>query len=236
MTFTRKINGIDVEARYPDSDVERVYIPALRKFTELYRQKGKRIIIFLAAPPGAGKTTLSLLLQELSRSVPDVEAVTAVGMDGFHFPGTYLNSHFTVRNGERIPLKKIKGAPETFDLGKLADAIRKLALGEKCRWPEYSRILHDPVEDAVTVDGNIVLIEGNYLLLDEPGWRNLKAFADYTIRIEADEAVLRERLISRKEAGGLTHEEAAAYVEYSDLRNVRLCLTRSMEADMIIKI
>lgn len=59
-------------------------------------------------------------------------------------------------------------------------------------------MLHDPVEDAVYVDGDIVILEGNYLLLNEDGWRDLSKMADYTISIKADPEMLKKRLVERK--------------------------------------
>ena len=37
------------------------------------------------------------------------------------------------------------------------------------------------MEDAVTIDADIVLLEGNYLLLDMEGWRELSEYAIYTL-------------------------------------------------------
>ena len=97
-------------------------------------------------------------------------------------------------------------------------------------------MLHNPIEDAITVDADIVLLEGNYLLLNEEGWRALSSFADYTISISADEELLRERLIARRMATGVYKEDAEAFVDFSDMANVRLCLERSKEADLELEI
>ena len=45
--------------------------------------------------------------------------------------------------------------------------------------------LHDISKETRKVDADIVLIEGNYLLLDREGWRTLKDYAHYTVFIEA---------------------------------------------------
>lgn len=88
------------------------------------------------------------------------------------------------------------------------------------------------MDDAITIDSDIVLIEGNYLLLDKDGWRDLSRFADYTIVLTADADVLRERLIGRKMKTGMTREDAERFVEFSDMPNVRLCLEKTMKADL----
>ena len=131
---------------------------------------------------------------------------------------------------------KIKGAPITFDLEKLTERVKKVAAGEVCGWPMYDRLLHNPVEDAITVDGGIVLLEGNYLLLDEEGWRDLRQYADYTIMIRAEEAMLRERLVRRRMQTGVPEKEAGEFVDYSDMVNVRTCLARSAAADLVLRI
>ena len=92
------------------------------------------------------------------------------------------------------------------------------------------------VEDAITVDGGIVLLEGNYLLLDEEGWRDLRQYADYTIMIRAEEAMLRERLVRRRMQTGVPEKEAGEFVVYSDMVNVRTCLMRSAAADLTLQI
>ena len=57
----------------------------------------------------------------------------------------------------------------TFDLPLLTERVRAVASGEVCGWPVYDRHLHNAVENAITVDGGIVILEGNYLLLNEDG-------------------------------------------------------------------
>ena len=80
-----------------------------------------------------------------------------------------------------------------------------------------------------------MLFGGNYLLLDEPRWREIKDLADYTVLIRADEELLRERLVDRKAKGTATREEAEKFVEFSDMRNVRTCLERSGGADLVLE-
>ena len=226
--YSAAVNGVEVSAEYTERSVSGVFMPLLRRLRELRQDKGGRVLALMAAPPGAGKSTLAGFLERLSSG--DLQAV---GMDGFHRRQDDLASHFTTDDrGGRIPLSSIKGAPVTFDLVRLADRLARISRGERCGWPEYSRSLHNPVEDAVVVKGDIVLIEGNYLLLDEEGWRELKTFADYTISISADEDLLRRRLIDRKLRAGMAREEAIRFVDDSDMRNVRLCLAKTLPADL----
>ena len=72
----------------------------------------------------------------------------------------------------------------------------------------------------------------NYLLLDKPGWNHISDMADFTIAIKADKTMLRKRLIDRKEKSGNTREKAEHFVDYSDMRNVSLCLEHTIKADL----
>ena len=91
-------------------------------------------------------------------------------------------------------MRRVKGAPDTFDVQRLRDTLLALRAGN-LRWPAYDRMLHDVVEEAIPVTAPIVLVEGNYLLLDQPIWRDLPR--DYAVFITADEILLRQRLIER---------------------------------------
>ena len=169
------INGIEVAARYSDRAVNGIFVPLLEKLTAMQRAAGRRILVLLAAPPGAGKSTLASFLERLSRERAGLCPMQAVGMDGFHRRQEYLLSHTTERDGQTIRMVEIKGAPVTFDLEKLLSAVRRVAAGETCGWPVYDRLLHNPVEDALTVDGEIVLLEGIRLSRAEPGTYLLNA-------------------------------------------------------------
>lgn len=234
--FETVINGLPVRAVYPEEDVRNIFIPLLKRLTDLQKNLRRRILVFLAAPPGSGKSTLAAFLRDLSEKEPELTPITVIGMDGFHRRQEYLLSHSTVRDGREIKMVEIKGAPVTFDLPLFKAAVENVSAGEDCEWPEYDRLLHNPVYRGQKVTGNIVLLEGNYLLLDEEGWKDLRTFADYTVFITADADMLRERLVARKEASGTPREKAEQFVEFSDLYNARLCLEHSLEADLKLQL
>ena len=47
------INGIEVAASYTEKTAEGIFLPLLRKLSEYQRRKAGRILVMLAAPPGA---------------------------------------------------------------------------------------------------------------------------------------------------------------------------------------
>ena len=232
MEYNVNINGIDVAASYSEKDIQEIYYPLLRRLTALQKEKSRRILVLLAAPPGAGKSTLCSFLQKLSEENEELTDLQAIGMDGFHRRQEYLQSHTTIRDGKEVRMVDIKGAPVTFDLDRLRKRIEQVLSEDKVGWPGYDRHLHNPVEDACIVEKSIVLLEGNYLLLDEDGWRDLRSYADYTISIKADADMLRRRLIDRKIKSGNAADVAEKFVDFSDMANVRLCLEKTFPADL----
>ena len=277
MKYDVEINGLSVQAFYSEENIKEIFLPLLWRVKALQEKKGKRILIMLAAPPGAGKSTLVSFLQYLAEKTEGMPAITSIGMDGFHRYQDYLLTHTMLRNGERIPMVKVKGTPETFDLPLLKERIAMVADGKECGWPVYDRLTHNPEENAIIVKGNIVLLEGNYLLLNKDGWNELSRYADYTISITADLEQLRQRLVERKFASMLPgiyekygreyspntcegimkknksdsvadidpafaeilekeKTSAAAFVEYSDLYNAKLCLHYGKPADLQLRL
>ena len=231
-SYAMTVNGLPQKIRYNANTVEHLFLPLLRRLRELQRRSGRRCIIFLAAPPATGKSTLAQFLAQLSRTEEDLPPVQALGMDGFHYPNRYLAAHTILRDGEEIPLTSIKGAPETFDVPALAAKL-SAAREERVTFPVYDRRIHDVVPDAVTADAPILLVEGNWLLLDEEPWRDLCVLADHRLRIDAAPELLRDRLIARKVQGGSTAEDAAAFYEASDAPNILRFAAHAGAADDI---
>ena len=236
MNYTFFNNGIETSVYYSEDNIKDIFIPLLKRMKDLRNSKGKRILVMLAAPPGAGKSTLCSFLKYLSENTEGLEGVAVIGMDGFHRYQEYLLSHTIARDGKTIPMIDVKGAPETFDLERLLDKVRSVAAGDVCGWPEYNRMTHNPAEDAIVVDSDIVLLEGNYLLLKDEGWNKLKDYADLTISVVADKNMLRGRLLERKMKSGKKVQEAEKFVDFSDMYNVETVLERSQDADVRLEV
>ena len=220
LEHTYRVNGLTVRAEFDARDRDRVYLPLLRKLTALQRERGRRIAAFLAAPPAAGKSTLCCYLEELSRGDPALTPVQTVGIDGFHYPQAYL---------EAYGLARIKGAPETYDVAKLRHLLDHLNEPDQ-RWPVYDRRIHDPVDAAVEIAADIVIVEGNWLLLDEPPWNEL--VCDYSVFLHAGDRAQLERIVHRKVQGGYPEDEARDFVERNDWPNIRRCMEHSRRGDL----
>ncbi|MFS7219307.1 nucleoside/nucleotide kinase family protein [Rahnella inusitata] len=225
MNVTLTINGLTTQACFPRNDIDQLHLPLLQHFSALQRQQNRPLIVFLVAPPGTGKSTLSAFWQKLSCEMPELVPLQTLPMDGFHHRNDWLDAH---------GLRQRKGTPETFDLAKLRDAL--LVLREPgSRWPEYSRTLHEPVEEAISVTAPVLIVEGNWLLLNEPGWASLSALCDVSIFIEADPDILHRRLVERKIRGGLSPQQAEDFYAMTDGPNVMRVLEHSQLADIRLK-
>ena len=221
------VNGLETQARLDRELIEGTLLPALSAAAARPRAS-RRALAYLVGPPGVGKSTLAGLLTEIARHrKPEPLDLGAVGIDGFHYPHGHLSTHHVRTDGGSTLLSAIKGAPETFDVAALARHIEACAADRDVVWPGYDRRLHDVVPGTEPVTAEVVLVEGNWLLLDEPGWRDLATYAAFVIHLTADAELLRDRLIERKVRGGLTPAEAAEFYERSDRRNIERVATSS---------
>lgn len=220
------VNGFELNAQYSDAFINQQLLPLIEKWQKLVKQKNKRVIIFLAAPPGAGKSTLSLFIESLC------ESIQALSLDGFHYPQHYLDTHTIEINHKKVLMKNVKGRAETFDTEAFEECLKRI--NDECYWPIYDRNLHDVVADQIHVTKPIVLIEGNWLLLDEKPWNEFIKYADFTLFIHAESEVLRQRLIARKMRGGLTYDEAVHFYESSDVLNCERVMNHRLSADLEI--
>ena len=211
------VNGLEVQARVDRRLVEETLLPALGAAAARPRTH-RRAFAFLVGPPGVGKSTLATVLADAARR--HGQHVDAVGIDGFHHPHSYLTTHHLHTDAGPVPLSTIKGAPETFDVASLAQHLAASA-NRDVVWPTYDRRVHDVVPGTDRVSADLVLLEGNWLLLDEPGWRELSTYAAYVVFVAADPQLLRERLVERKVHGGLSPAEAEDFYERSDRLNVQ---------------
>ena len=183
---------------------------------------GARLLVGVAGPPGAGKSTLADRLDTILGERGHRSAV--LPMDGFHLDNSILD--------ERGELAR-KGAPHTFDVRGLADLLRAVKAGGEVFVPVFDRARELAIAAArcISPEDRIVIAEGNYLLLDQGRWAGLADLFDLTVMVAPPIDELERRLTARWVGYGLTPAQIEAKVENNDLPNGRLVLQRSRSAD-----
>ncbi len=190
--------------------------------------RDRRRIVAVAGAPGSGKSTFAdRLAEELGRgNAPDVAVLP---MDGFHFDDLVLNAR-----GHRPR----KGAPHTFDTGGLAATLARLSAddGSEVAVPVFDRAIEIARAGARIIGPQIrtVVVEGNYLLLDDTAWAPLRRFFDLTAMLDVPEETLRRRLTERWVGFGYAGDALEAKLSGNDMINVRTVLEKSVEPDMWI--
>ena len=80
----------------------------------------------------------------------------------------------------------------------------------------------------------LVLTEGNYLLLDDVAWREVRAELDEVWFLDADDDVRRSRLVDRHVRFGKTRTHAEAWVAEVDEPNATLIAATRERADVLV--
>lgn len=185
----------------------------------------QRFIIAVAGPPGSGKSTLAGdLVQALRKARPDLGA-KVVPMDGYHYDDAVL-----IARG----LRQRKGAPETFDAKGFAHMMQRLRDEDEVAIPIFDRSLElsRAAGDVIGATDRILVVEGNYLLLDQAPWNGIRY--DMTLWIDVPESELRRRLLDRWARHGKSPSEAIAWIEGNDLPNIRTTRAGSRRAERVI--
>jgi pantothenate kinase len=194
----------------------------------LARSAGRpRYLVALAGPPGAGKSSLAeALLAECDAAAPGRAAL--VPMDGYHYDNAVLDER---------GLRARKGAPATFDVDALARDLERIRQGREVAVPVFDRGLDLARASARLVgpERSLVIVEGNYLLLDAAPWSDLSSVFDRTLLLTADLETLRRRLVRRWLDHGHDPDAAAARAEDNDLANARLVLAQSRAPDLLLR-
>jgi pantothenate kinase len=85
------------------------------------------------------------------------------------------------------------------------------------------------------MDTPVIVVEGNWLLLNQAPWDRLRPMFDVTVMVEVPEHVLRARLRGRWERLGLSEAEIIDKLEENDLPNGRWVRDGSVAADHVIR-
>lgn len=203
-------------------------IPPLSHLIERARflaDAGPRQLLGITGAPGAGKSTLAA---QIVAALGD--RAVLVPMDGFHLANVELH---------RLGRHARKGAIDTFDGDGFAALLRRLrSPGAATIYaPEFRREIEEPIACTIPVPPSVPLVvtEGNYLLVPDGPWGELRGLLDDVWFLDADEDVRLHRLIERHMRFGRDAAEASARARGSDQINAELIATTAHRGDLIVR-
>ena len=181
-----------------------------------------RKIIALAGALASGKSTLA---ETLAEQIPNC---ALFAMDGFH-----IDDGILIKRGH-MPRK---GSPHTFDAVGFAYLLERLVMGQDDIYaPSFDRNLELSRNASVFIPKSVetIIVEGNYVLLDDPSWTRNAKFYDLTIMLHVPLEEIKRRLVKRWQHYQLDEQTALAKIQDNDLPNAELVMGNSVKADFVL--
>lgn len=183
---------------------------------------GGRRILGIAGLPGSGKSTLTAQILETYGDI-----AVNVPMDGFHLANAEL---------KRLGRATRKGAPDTFDASGYVALLKRLrapVAGDTVYAPAFHREIEEPIagEIPVPAETQLVITEGNYLLMEEGAWRDVGPLLDEVWFVDVDDEQRLRQLLERHMRYGRTREDALHWIETTDEPNARRIAATAHRAD-----
>ncbi|MEV2238524.1 nucleoside/nucleotide kinase family protein [Micromonospora sp. NPDC049891] len=187
---------------------------------------GPRQLLGITGAPGAGKSTLAAQVVEAVGP-----AARLVPMDGFHLAQDELR---------RLGRELRKGSIDTFDANGYVSLLRRLRRKEPTSvWaPQFRRDLEEPIAGAIEVppEVRLVVTDGNYLLIPNWPWDEVRALLHEAWFLDLDADLRRRRLVARHIAYGRSEQDARAWALGSDETNAALVAGTADRADLVVRL
>ncbi|MDB5538808.1 MAG: hypothetical protein JWQ89_535, partial [Devosia sp.] len=131
-----------------------------------------------------------------------------------------------------------KGMPHTFEGAAFAEFLAGVkAATAPISGPGYLREIEDVVVDAFIVPAGVraLVVEGNYLLLANAPWWQVRPLLDLAVFIDVPRDTVKARLLRRHSEHGLFSEQRnREHIERVDLANYDLVKRSRGRADIAI--
>ncbi len=209
------------------------YEPTIEQLVERVRalqarvDRGRPVLVGVVGEPGAGKSTLTASLVAALRDMGTTAVL--VPMDGFHLANVALAA---LGRADR------KGALDTFDgAGYTALLTRLRSGGPDTVWaPTYDRSIEESVAGAIEVPAgtDVVVTEGNYLLVGDGPWAAVRGLLDEVWAVQVDAGLRTRRLVARHIAFGKPPDVAAAWVAAVDEPNAAFVRSTFGRAHLVV--
>lgn len=201
------------------------HVDALASLIHEQRNENGRLIVAIAGAPASGKSTLA---KEVARRLNVQKCpCIVVPMDGFHLDNAVLDA---------LSLRPRKGAPETFDVDGFTRLIKAIKSGVDVYAPLFDRTRDLSIAGALHVPADlpVVIVEGNYLMFDADGWRDLVPLWDITARLDVPLPELRARLIQRWLSLNHSRLVATRRAEGNDIPNAQAVVDLALPCDLVL--
>lgn len=189
----------------------------------------RRAIVAIAGSPGAGKTTLARALVARVNEIAGDGVAAYLPMDGYHLANSTLDA---------LGRRDRKGAIDTFDGWGLLALVRRLRVetDHTIYAPAFERTVDEGVAGSIpiTPDARLIVLEGNYLLVDDDPWRRLEAEYDEAWFCETPAAERFSRLVDRHTSFGRERSAAEAWAADVDGENAVLIEATRARADLVV--
>jgi len=212
---------------------------ALSLKQDLVNEKAQnRVVVILAGPPGSGKTTIAENVVQRLNANSTTPFAAIVPMDGFHLPRSSLDEM-----PNKAEAYARRGATWTFDPDGILGLVAKLSDSrfqqtDTILAPSFDHAAKDPVADGIIIarETKFVILEGNYLLLNEEPWNKIKEMADESWFVDVDPILAKERIAKRHIKSGIedSWEAAIKRAEGNDLLNGDLVRQKLVQPDVAV--
>lgn len=144
-----------------------------------------------------------------------------IPMDGYHFRRDVLDDMNDPKQAHAR-----RGAPFTFDSHRFVTELIAAKETGNGLFPDFDHATADPIEDQIDYDESqvdLVLVEGNYLLLDTEPWCQIPLeVLDLTCWLDVPIDACCERIHQRNLTLGIPDHQSQAKVEHNDRLNAEL--------------